>query len=389
MDQPSSPPDQGTIVIAEERLQEGWTNIPNTILRRADVSPGAKLTYVMLLSYAHQKGSCFPGQVTLARDLGAGERSVRRYLQELESMRLLQVQRRGLGKTNLYVLSKWVPSRAANVAAPDRPKTPVLERPIRQPEKDKSEERPEHHQDVAGELIAFGIERDIALQLARAYEPAYVRDRLARVQYLQETNPRAIRKTPQAFLVAALKHPGIEPAPDYQTPAERAARAQARTAAQARAAAAVAAEAKRAERQRAAEKEERVQAMAAFRRAHPAALVPGTRLSTESAWQRALERLRTSVGTIDYTAWLADTVLVSCDASAGVVAAQNGFAARRLAERFDHHVRAALAAVLGFPVTLRYLAFTDLSCGPERLPIAIPTVRPALAPSGSPAADTP
>ncbi len=58
--------DQGTVVIEEERLQESWTNIPNTILRRSDVSPGAKLTYVMLLSYAHQKGSCFPGQGALA-----------------------------------------------------------------------------------------------------------------------------------------------------------------------------------------------------------------------------------------------------------------------------------------------------------------------------------
>lgn len=36
--------------------------------------------------------------------MGAGERSVRRYLDELEKVKLLEVVQRGLGKTNLYRL---------------------------------------------------------------------------------------------------------------------------------------------------------------------------------------------------------------------------------------------------------------------------------------------
>ena len=41
-------------------------------------------------------------QVT--KDMGSGERSVRRYLDELEKANLLEVVQRGLGKTNLYRL---------------------------------------------------------------------------------------------------------------------------------------------------------------------------------------------------------------------------------------------------------------------------------------------
>src|SRR5438093_149830 len=91
------PDAQGVILIEEERLRENFTQIPNTILRRPDLSPGAKLTYVMLLSYAWQTDRCFPGQARLARDMGSGERSVIRYLKELKEAGLLGVERRGLG----------------------------------------------------------------------------------------------------------------------------------------------------------------------------------------------------------------------------------------------------------------------------------------------------
>ena len=44
----------------------GFTQVPNVILKSTDLSVGAKLTYALLLSYAWQKESCFPGQETLA-----------------------------------------------------------------------------------------------------------------------------------------------------------------------------------------------------------------------------------------------------------------------------------------------------------------------------------
>ena len=95
-------PEQETITIEDRTLRNGFTRIPNGVLRREGLSAGAKLAYMGLLSYAWQEGSCFPGQARLAQDLGIGQRSVIRYLQELQAIGLLKVQRRGLGKTNIY-----------------------------------------------------------------------------------------------------------------------------------------------------------------------------------------------------------------------------------------------------------------------------------------------
>lgn len=97
---------ESVIVVEDETLQAGFTQIPNAILRRPDLSPGAKLAYMALLSYSWQRGSCYPGQETLAKDIGAGKRSVIRYLQELQDADMLRVRRRGLGQTNVYFLPK-------------------------------------------------------------------------------------------------------------------------------------------------------------------------------------------------------------------------------------------------------------------------------------------
>ena len=92
------------IVGADPATLHGFTQVPNFILTKPDISVGAKLTYAMLLKYAWQNDACFPGQVKLAQDMGAGERSVRRYLEELEEASLLEIEQRGLGKTNYYRL---------------------------------------------------------------------------------------------------------------------------------------------------------------------------------------------------------------------------------------------------------------------------------------------
>lgn len=82
----------------------GFTQVPNHILRAKKLSAGAKLTYAMLLSYAWQNDFCFPGQQALGEDMGASERSVRTYLNELVEAGYLEVKQRGLGQTNLYHL---------------------------------------------------------------------------------------------------------------------------------------------------------------------------------------------------------------------------------------------------------------------------------------------
>jgi hypothetical protein len=108
------------VIIEDESLRHGFTQIPNLVLRDPTISPGAKVVFGLLLSYAWQRDDCYPGQDLLAADMGAGERSVRRYLQELEQANLVTVKQRGLGLTNVYVIHRL---RPAILADQERPET--------------------------------------------------------------------------------------------------------------------------------------------------------------------------------------------------------------------------------------------------------------------------
>src|ERR1700674_204715 len=90
------------IVGADPATRHGFTMVPNVILTKKELSVGAKLAYAMLLKYAWSDKGCYPGQLKLAEDLGAGERSIRTYLKELETAGVLKIQQRGLGQTNYY-----------------------------------------------------------------------------------------------------------------------------------------------------------------------------------------------------------------------------------------------------------------------------------------------
>ena len=83
----------------------GFTQLPNFILRNPELSPGAKATYALFLSYAWHNDRCFPGQETLAQALGMSIGSVNAYIKELESNSLIEITRRGQGKTNLYTIN--------------------------------------------------------------------------------------------------------------------------------------------------------------------------------------------------------------------------------------------------------------------------------------------
>src|SRR5665213_3047659 len=97
------------IVGGDPITRHGFTQVPNFVLTKKELSVGAKLAYAMLLKYAWGDQACFPGQMKLADDMGAGERSVRTYLKELETGGLLEIKQRGLGMTNLYRLHLTVP----------------------------------------------------------------------------------------------------------------------------------------------------------------------------------------------------------------------------------------------------------------------------------------
>ncbi|MBC7264775.1 MAG: helix-turn-helix domain-containing protein [Chloroflexi bacterium] len=95
-----------TIVIEDPLLRKGFTIVPNLLFLFKGLSHGARLTYVLLLKYAWQEGSCFPGIDRLAAELGVERKSVMRYTRELREKGLISIRRRGLGKTNVYHITK-------------------------------------------------------------------------------------------------------------------------------------------------------------------------------------------------------------------------------------------------------------------------------------------
>ncbi|MBV9824742.1 MAG: helix-turn-helix domain-containing protein [Alphaproteobacteria bacterium] len=80
----------------------GFTQIPNFILRDASLSLGAKVTYSLFLSFFWNNNAIFPGQNRLAEDMGMSTSRANEYVKELEAAGLIEITRRGQGKTNLY-----------------------------------------------------------------------------------------------------------------------------------------------------------------------------------------------------------------------------------------------------------------------------------------------
>jgi hypothetical protein len=132
------------VIIEDEALAAGFTQIPNLVLRRADLQPGAKLTYMVLLSYAWQQDHAYPGQDRLAADMGVSERSVITYLKQLQETGLVTIRRRGLGLTNVYVLHRLT-SRSEKSALPEVQEPTALEVQDLQPKKTQGKKTQSEH----------------------------------------------------------------------------------------------------------------------------------------------------------------------------------------------------------------------------------------------------
>lgn len=90
---------------ADPIARHGFTQLPNFILRNPDLSIGAKTTYALFISYGWHNNRCFPGQDRLAKDIGMSIGSVNTFVKELEACGLIDIMRRGQGKTNVYTIN--------------------------------------------------------------------------------------------------------------------------------------------------------------------------------------------------------------------------------------------------------------------------------------------
>ena len=98
--------DDPNIVVENELLRRGFTSIPNYIFG-LPISSNAKLIYMALLSYAWTNQSCYPGLAKLCSDVSLSDKPVTKAIEELSNAELLEVKRRGQGKTNLYILKDF------------------------------------------------------------------------------------------------------------------------------------------------------------------------------------------------------------------------------------------------------------------------------------------
>lgn len=92
------------IIIENEMMRAGFAALPYIVLRDAQLSIGARLTYAVLLSYAWQNESTFVGQTKMAKDMGISERQLQRYLYELRDHQYIEISREDKRFNNTYII---------------------------------------------------------------------------------------------------------------------------------------------------------------------------------------------------------------------------------------------------------------------------------------------
>jgi hypothetical protein len=201
-----------TLAVANEALRSGFVLLPRTILHAAGLSRDAKLLYAVLLSYAWQESSCFPGYERLQRDLGCGKNQVTKYMRELEDARLISRHRRGLGRTNLYTIHDLpkgdrTPGRRDS-SIPNLGTQHSLSR--RRQEHDSAEQHSGEQQQarvgqtaaraVVALLVEQGVTERVAADLVEKHDPEAIREQVDYHAYRP-----SVTRNPAGALVKAIR----------------------------------------------------------------------------------------------------------------------------------------------------------------------------------------
>jgi hypothetical protein len=220
------------------------------------------------------------------------------------------------------------------------------------PQETVIQETEQQHVDVVEPLTEFGISKPTAQKLAGQYPTQYILDKLDFVRWLREQRSSLVAKNPAGYLRKALEE-DYQPPPVYKPPAQRQV------------------EQDRRQLQLDLEQQERREAEAAFLRAkeqarkalrkeYPPQEIPGTSLTTQTAWAQALDQLREQMTSANFQTWLKDTTLVSCDQNTATIVAPSTYIVEWLATRFNRLIEHQLHQVLSYQVSTRYLALTEL-----------------------------
>lgn len=218
----------------------------------------------------------------------------------------------------------------------------------------EQQNRKEHHQGggVVDELIQFGLTAKVAGRLAGEHDEATLRAKLDAVRWLRETRSPAVSRNPAGYLRKAIED-DFPPPPRYKTPAQRAEES-----------------ARRAELLALVEQHDQAERSASAEPSptrlisaptYPPQEIPGTSTTTQTAWQKALQRLQNALGRATYLAVVSNTILARCDRSHAIVAAPSAYGARALRQRCHSQIHDALTDVLGFSVAIDYVTIAELS----------------------------
>ncbi len=88
----------------EPALLERFTQVPNQVLFRTDLSHGAKLVWMALAAHRWDGRSPYPSQARLARLLGMTRQTINGLVKELKLKGLVEVRGSNCRRTREYVL---------------------------------------------------------------------------------------------------------------------------------------------------------------------------------------------------------------------------------------------------------------------------------------------
>lgn len=106
---------EGEIHNREKWIREGYIIVPNVLTLDKDISPQAKVIFLALCVHAFKKDYAFPSYEVLQEELGLAKPQLIRYLKELQTRRLINIQRTGRAN-NYEIIYESLDSRADEVA---------------------------------------------------------------------------------------------------------------------------------------------------------------------------------------------------------------------------------------------------------------------------------
>lgn len=86
--------------------RKNFTIVPNELLNESQLSIPARYLFIVLLRFAGQDSTCYPGQKKLSYILDLSIRQVRNLLKELVIAGLVLKTRSGFNRPNTYTVSK-------------------------------------------------------------------------------------------------------------------------------------------------------------------------------------------------------------------------------------------------------------------------------------------